>query len=687
MRITIKTKIVTGFIIVISLVSLLFLSASQNIIKESQEANLDSILSKAQQDSLTLISETANRQLGQTSLVSQLPILTNVIEDGSPQTVKDSINSLLGKMNVTFLAAYDVDAEFITATVELSEEEQAKLLSHAEKGIEGESGTVTLIINNKITLISYCPAGLVDDPSGVLISGIVIDNSMLAIMKNFIKMNLCLFVDDKKSCSTSKDQTAPELEKKALAAKNGKRISNDNIILHKFDYKVDNKIMGTFIIEFPLNSFKKLSNDLKSQLTSLGLMAILFSTIIIYIIASKIAAPIKNTAAILEEIASGKGDLTQTLNIKTKDETGDLANSFNIFIKTIRDIVVKIQENSSSINMRTASISTMAEDVKKQSDNVDQESLLVTKSSKEMATQVDVMSSETEIMSAETESIAESVFKASQEMKETSKGIEKSKENIIKVEKSSEKMLEMINNVADQTLLGGKTAEDAVANVKKATDKVQKLSNASEEIEKIITLIEEIASQTQNLALNATIEAARAGEAGKGFAVVANEVKALAMQTNQATEKVRSATELIQNSTSETVTEIEGVSQVIEKMHSIVNDISTSVKSQKGIIEQASQSTAETASELSQISSKALKTSNTVNEAAGIIKKVAQDSKVVSEQTSLANGSISEVMKNLNRISESVSESKNNAANISNATEELISLANDLNSLVKEFKV
>ena len=43
------------------------------------------------------------------------------------------------------------------------------------------------------------------------------------------------------------------------------------------------------------------------------------------------------------------------------------------------------------------------------------------------------------------------------EMKETSKGIEKSKENIIKVEKSSEKMLEMINNVADQTILGGKS--------------------------------------------------------------------------------------------------------------------------------------------------------------------------------------------------------------------------------------
>ena len=102
MRMTIRTKILSSFIIVITLVSMLFLSSSQNIIRDSQETNLDTVLSKAQQDSLTLIHETAERLKAQTRLVSQLPILTNVIEDGSPETVKDSISSLLKIMKVRF---------------------------------------------------------------------------------------------------------------------------------------------------------------------------------------------------------------------------------------------------------------------------------------------------------------------------------------------------------------------------------------------------------------------------------------------------------------------------------------------------------------------------------------------------------------------------------------------------------
>ncbi|MFN3725878.1 MAG: methyl-accepting chemotaxis protein [Allosphingosinicella sp.] len=82
------------------------------------------------------------------------------------------------------------------------------------------------------------------------------------------------------------------------------------------------------------------------------------------------------------------------------------------------------------------------------------------------------------------------------------------------------------------------------------TGQVQKLSHSADDrfaalvrsvsgIESVVQTIADIASRTNLLALNATIEAARAGEAGRGFAVVAGEVKALAQQTTEATERVR----------------------------------------------------------------------------------------------------------------------------------------------------
>ena len=684
---SIKAKILSGFIVVITLVSLLFLSSSLSIIKDSQSANLDTVLKKAQEDALTLISETSQNLKAQTSLVAQLPILTNVIEDGSPETVKDSISSLLNQMKVSFLVAYDVDEEFLAATQEIPENDLEKFVVNVENAIEGETTTLITTTNNKVVILAFAPVGIAEDPSGVLITAINIDNALISKMKDFIKMDVCLFIDDKLSSTTNKKKIPKATLQKVLNSKTSKRTSIDNYTLHKFDLVVDKKKLGSFILEYPLTAFNKLNSDLTSQLTLLGVIAILLSSLVMYFIASKIAAPIRNTADILKEIASGQGDLTQTLDIKTKDETGELANSFNIFIKTIRDIVIKIQENSINIQSRTENISTMANKVIGQSENIGTEASKVTNSSKEMVSQVEQMSTETKKMSENTNSVANSILNASKEMKDTSQGIETSKDHLIDVEKSSQKMLSMVNDIAEQTEIGGRTAEAAVSTVHKASEKVQQLTSATEEIEKIIALIEEIAAQTQNLSLNATIEAARAGEAGKGFAVVANEVKALAMQTNKATEQVRSATTLIQDSTSETVSEIEGISQIIENLHKVVNDISSSVSSQKIIIEETSHSTTATAQELSQISEKALSTSDVVNDTAGVIELVTSGVSQVSSQSHQTSGSMKKVMKNVKHISESVSDSKVNALNISNASGELLDMANDLSSLVKEFKV
>jgi putative methionine-R-sulfoxide reductase with GAF domain len=114
-----------------------------------------------------------------------------------------------------------------------------------------------------------------------------------------------------------------------------------------------------------------------------------------------------------------------------------------------------------------------------------------------------------------------------------------------------------------------RVAEEAVSRASAMTQEVEALGQASIAIGDVIKIISSIADQTNLLALNATIEAARAGEVGRGFAVVAGEVKDLARETAEATQRVAEQITGIQSSARTVSSGILTTSETIGQMDAV----------------------------------------------------------------------------------------------------------------------
>jgi methyl-accepting chemotaxis protein len=131
-----------------------------------------------------------------------------------------------------------------------------------------------------------------------------------------------------------------------------------------------------------------------------------------------------------------------------------------------------------------------------------------------------------------------------------------------------------------------------VDDIVEKTEESERLSNTLAEkatsMEGVITMIRDIAEKTNLLALNATIEAARAGEAGKGFAVVANEVKTLAGQTNDATDKVMSEIKEIQSTVDQVTDSSSGISTAIGEISEYITSLSSAIEEQTSATDEIS---------------------------------------------------------------------------------------------------
>lgn len=345
-----------------------------------------------------------------------------------------------------------------------------------------------------------------------------------------------------------------------------------------------------------------------------------------------IAVPLRNLQLNVEKIAHG--DLTvPAIEIKSKDEVGQLTASFNEMKDILKSLITQLCESSTHLRSSAEELSTSTEEVTASSIEIEQ---------------LFEQSSERTLVAAQT--AQESAIA----MDETASAVQRIAESSQELHSKAADTAKLADHGANNINSASKQMTTIYESTKLTTELIQKLSKQSEEIESITRVITSITEQTNLLALNAAIEAARAGEHGKGFAVVADEVRKLAEESKASASQIVTLTNDIRTDTKNVEKAVHDSLQTVEVGVGIINEAGQSFN-------QIEHAIGEMTTQIEDISSFTEEISAAAEEVAASVAEIAVAAKSTAEETENSTAASQQQLSTLQEITAVSNELSNRA--------------------------
>ena len=314
----------------------------------------------------------------------------------------------------------------------------------------------------------------------------------------------------------------------ASVLKEGDRVQ-EQVIEGKLYLDVPARVSTGSIVHVGLDPADGDATVLAAQrlLAALALLALAIAAVIVSLLVRRFVAPLKRLTEVASQIVDG--DLTQKVEVTTSDEVGELAEAFARMVEKFKEVLRALQD---SVKLLSDAGNELGKSTSEQSETITRHAAAL---------------QETQV--------------TAQEIRQTSVLAAERAEAVLKLTEKADQ-ISVSGEAAIESSLGGLT--DIRAQVADIAAQIGQLSERAQQIGSITSTVKDLADQSNMLALNAAIEAVRSGEHGKGFAVVAREIRSLADQSIQATNRVREILEDIGGAMRVAVSITERGSQKIE---------------------------------------------------------------------------------------------------------------------------
>ncbi|KAF1678176.1 methyl-accepting chemotaxis protein [Bacillus sp. SKDU12] len=363
----------------------------------------------------------------------------------------------------------------------------------------------------------------------------------------------------------------------------------------------------------------------------------------IYFVIRSITKPLTRIVASAEKIS--EGDLTETIEINSKDELGVLSQSFNHMAQSLRSLIHGIKDSVEHVASSSEELTASADQTSRATEHI--------------TTAIEQFSNGTESQSGKIETTTEQI-------NEMNDGLAELAQAAVVITETSADSTELSNK--GETLVQ-KTAGQMNTidhSVKEAELVVKGLEIKSKDIANILRVINGIADQTNLLALNAAIEAARAGEYGRGFSVVAEEVRKLAVQSADSAKEIESL-----------------ISDIVKEIHTSLNVLqSVNKEVETGLV-----MTDETQQSFKDISHMTKEIASTLQNMNATVEELSAGAQEISAASNDITAISKESSDGIQDIAASAEEQLASMEEISSSAQMLERMSEELRDLTKRFKV